>query len=272
MRPRTCRPRLEPLDDRCLPSLTLSGTYSLNYIPIDPGLGLHRPMAVGDFDGDGNADLAVASSEALDAWPAYYVYTVIEVLPGRGDGSFDPARAAYVSDQHVIWGIAAGDVNGDGRSDLAVNGSEFSLLGNADGSFSGPDQSAFIPPPAPPDMNGDGYSDGVWIGYPPPLILHWAGRVQVSLHWPDGTYSPILEFEAGGPTEAAVGDFNEDGRPDVAAANRWGGVTVLLNDGDWPSPVGPSVRVSDATVTEGHEGTRDINFTVSLSAAQPRTH
>jgi Calx-beta domain/FG-GAP-like repeat len=273
MRPRTCRPRLEPLDDRCLPSLTLSGTYSLNYIPIDPGLGLHRPMAVGDFDGDGNADLAVASSEALDAWPAYYVYTVIEVLPGRGDGSFDPARAAYVSDQHVIWGIAAGDVNGDGRSDLAVNGSEFSLLGNADGSFSGPDQSAFIPPPAPPDMNGDGYSDGVWIGYPPPLILHWAGRVQVSLHWPDGTYSPILEFEAGGPTEAAVGDFNEDGRPDVAAANRWGGVTVLLNDGDWPSPVGPSVRVSDATVTEGHEGTRDINFTVSLSAAhsQPVT-
>jgi Calx-beta domain/FG-GAP-like repeat len=262
MRPRTCRPRLEPLDDRCLPSLTLSGTYSLNFPTTDP-MGMHRPMAVGDFDGDGNADLAVASSE----WTEYYVYSMIEVFPGRGDGSFDPARAAFVSDQHAIWGIAAGDVNGDGRSDLVLNGSEFSLLGNADGSFTGSDQSAFIPSPAPPDMNGDGTTDVVWIVYPPPLTLHWAGRVGVWLHWPDGTYSPMLEFEAGGPTEAAVGDFNDDGRPDVAAANRWGGVSVLLNDGDWPSPVGPSVRVSDATVTEGHAGTRAVTFTVTLSAA-----
>jgi Calx-beta domain/FG-GAP-like repeat len=275
MRSRSFRPRLEPLDDRCLPSLTLSGTYSLNYIPFEPGMGLHRPMAVGDFDGDGNADLAVLSSDALDAWPSYYLNTMIEVLPGRGDGSFDPARAAYVSDQQYAEGIAAGDVNGDGRSDIVVNagyGSDFSLLGNPDGSFTVADQFAFIPPPVPPDMNGDGYTDEVDTVYPPPLILHWAGRVGVWLHWPDGTYSSAGHFEAGGATESTIGDFNEDGGPDVAAANRWGGVAVLLNDGDWPSQV-PSVRVSDATVTEGHAGTRNINFTVSLSAAysQPVT-
>ena len=69
----------------------------------------------------------------------------------------------------------------------------------------------------------------------------------------------------------AVGDFNGDGRPDVAVANAGSGtVSVLLNDGGWPDRNAPSLSIGDATVTEGNAGTVDAVFTVTLSAAYDR--
>ena len=53
----------------------------------------------------------------------------------------------------------------------------------------------------------------------------------------NGTLTYVGAYAVGSsPSAIAVGDFNGDGRPDVAAAN--GGsntVSVLLNDGNWPA-------------------------------------
>ena len=79
-----------------------------------------------------------------------------------------------------------------------------------------------------------------------------------------------------------VGDFNGDGRPDVATANAGSNtVSVLLNDGTFtppppPPPLPPpppSLRIGDATVTEGNSGTAQATFTVELSkvSSQPVT-
>ena len=91
----------------------------------------------------------------------------------------------------------------------------------------------------------------------------------------DGTGSFKRPVSAAvGRRRVAVGDFNGDGRPDVASANSGANnVSVLLNDGTWPATDAPSITINDVTVTEGNSGTTAATFTVSLSAAygQPVT-
>jgi Calx-beta domain/FG-GAP repeat len=66
----------------------------------------------------------------------------------------------------------------------------------------------------------------------------------------------------------AVGDFNGDGFPDVAAANASSGnVSVLLNPKDFPPGDAPSVSIGDMTLTEGNTGTKVATFTVTLSVS-----
>ena len=64
-------------------------------------------VGIGDLDGDGDADLAVADQ---------YDNTV-SILPGCGDGTFDPRR--YGADLEPI-SMAIADLNVDGRLDVAV--------------------------------------------------------------------------------------------------------------------------------------------------------
>ena len=61
---------------------------------------------------------------------------------------------------------------------------------------------------------------------------------------PDAT--PTRTPSARRPSAVAVGDFNGDGRPDVAAANAGSNtVSVLLNDGDWTPPPPPAAVAAD---------------------------
>ena len=55
----------------------------------------------------------------------------------------------------------------------------------------------------------------------------------VSVFLGDGTFKPCLDFATGlFPNSVAVGDFNADGKPDLALANGSGTVSVLLGNGD----------------------------------------
>src|SRR5258708_3789535 len=111
-----------------------------------------RFVAVGDFNGDGLQDLAVANESSSD----------VSVLLGNGDGTFQAPRNFAVGDSPIS--IAVGDFNGDGVWDLAVAGS-FGvgvLLGNGDGTFqavrnfvAGVNPSSV----AVGDFNGDGVQD-----------------------------------------------------------------------------------------------------------------
>jgi hypothetical protein len=271
------RPHLEPLDDRRLPSLTLGGSYSLDN-GVDSGSpGQGKAVAVGDFDGDGHPDLAVMTTEFASGYNGApdLTYTAVEVLRGRGDGSFDLPRVVYVTDRNAFGFLRAGDVNGDDRSDLVMGdySEPITLLGNVDGSFTLADSYPYPEGPVAPDLNGDGYADSVWIAYPPPRIPGWSGTLAVSLGRADGTLWPPIYFQADWAMVAGVGDFNEDGRLDVAVASRVNTVTVWLNDGNWPAKVAPTVYVSDATAVEGRGKNTVLTFTVTLSApsAEPVT-
>ena len=67
------------------------------------------PIAVGDFDNDGNLDVAVGSNQTGDR---------ISILRGDGTGQF--TAPSSFSDGSGPYELAARDLNGDNRSDLVV--------------------------------------------------------------------------------------------------------------------------------------------------------
>jgi len=94
---------------------------------------------VGDFNGDGVPDLAVAVDAYADGVPGS-----VAILLGNGDGTFT-LQAATPATGDTPLSIAVGDLNGDGILDLAVSngydnttqtwGTVTVLLGAGDGTF-----------------------------------------------------------------------------------------------------------------------------------------
>ncbi|MGE1049202.1 FG-GAP repeat domain-containing protein [Bacillus sp. GMs2/1] len=193
---------------------------AINYM-----VGTH-PVGItsGDFNGDGNLDLAVANN------------SFVSILLGVGNGTFLPAMNINIGDSPLL-GILAADFNGDGKLDLAVTnnapGNNVSvLLGNGDGTFQ---PSTFYPAGDAPiaittgDFNGDGKLDlavtDVDVG---------ANNVSVLLGNGDGTFQPPLSFPVGqSPVGIASADFNGDGKLDLVVANEFSqNISVLLGNGD----------------------------------------
>src|SRR5437868_1156551 len=67
-------------------------------------------VATGDFNGDGKIDLAITNSFNSTG-------NTVTVLLGNGDGTFQP-RVDYATGTFP-QAVAVGDVNGDGKQDLA---------------------------------------------------------------------------------------------------------------------------------------------------------
>src|SRR5439155_24363672 len=89
-----------------LPAQTIS--FSQRDFDLGPYLRFPASVAMGDFNGDGKPDLAVANSGADN----------ILVLLGSGDGTFQP-KANFAAGKNPA-SIAVGDFNADGISDLVV--------------------------------------------------------------------------------------------------------------------------------------------------------
>jgi hypothetical protein len=179
-------------------------------------------VAVGDFNGDGNLDLAVTNVGS----------NMVSVLLGKGDGTFQPQVAYAVGS--IPNSVAAGDFNGDGKLDLVIANEYASavsvLLGRGDGTFQPQVTYAVGSYPyavAVGDFNGDGKLDLVTAN-------ENAGTISVLLGRGDGTFQPQVTYAVGAnPEFVAVGDFNGDGKLDLAVANVGGNtVSVLLGNGD----------------------------------------
>ncbi len=177
-----------------------------------------RAIAIADVNGDGKLDLAVTNCGPGSNGAVDYRHGDVAVLLGKGDGRFDSARMVAESDHPDS--IIAGDFNGDGKADLVFTDSVWSsvnvALGNGDGTFR--------------------QLERVRAGFDGPAIFIGQGT------------EPALRT---GSITLAAGDFDKDGKLDLAVGHT--GVGVLLGNGDgtfreivqYPAGGGAAVAVGD---------------------------
>jgi hypothetical protein len=194
------------------------------------------PVAAADLNGDGNLDLVVTAVNVNSAGSLQP--GTISVMLGHGDGTF--AAAVTYTIGKMATSVAIGDLNGDGKPDLAV--ADYApgaadvavLLGNGDGTF----QTAVKYPAVNGadsvvmgDFNGDGNLDLAVSSNSAGANSAGgsAGAVTVLLGRGDGTFRNSMVYGAGiNPLTVAVGDVNGDGLPDLVFADTLANTAVVL--------------------------------------------
>jgi hypothetical protein len=218
-------------------------------------------LLIADFNGDLKFDLAVADPGC----PLLTCSTpgAISILLGFGDGTFVGQTDLSLGGNPDL--IISADFNGDGKPDIAAtaNGLEpFGvLLGNGDGTFQAEVQTSLTQPPlgfAAGDFNGDGKADIATVYSNCTNGNCLPGDAVVFIGNGDGTFQSPVEYAVGLQSEhvspnVAVGDFNGDGKPDLAVTNLGANtVSILLNNGDgtfqthvdYPAGTGPTYIVT----------------------------
>ena len=257
-----------------------------------------RPV-VGDFDGDGKADIALSGGP----W-----WTTLPVAFSLGNGSFRVTNfaiadfAIYAAEQQENGLIApqllAGDFNGDGKTDLALTGGVSPASGggsatpwntipvafsNGDGTFRVTND--YVPNfplyatqsgalAVAGDFNGDGKADLALTGG-----RGW-NTVPVAFSNGDGTFRVTNDYVPNFPVYATqgaqvlAGDYDGDGKADLAltgggipgACSPWNTLPVAFSNGD-----GTFAVDNDNISSFGTYAVQDGPIAVSSSQARPET-
>ncbi len=233
------------------------GTFR-NPVSYNGGINFVTTLAVADFNGDGRADLVLASASHGTA-----------IMYGNGDGTFG-SPVSYTS---LSLPIVVADFNGDGRADLALGNNSASsvaspavLLGNGDGTTQAAipfslGTSAAATAIVAGDFNGDGKTDiavGGQISTNTPTTWILLGNG-------DGTFQPAVSYSLG--SAVASGDFNGDGFLDLLVADGSGNtVGILQGKGDGTFQTGPAIAASTTmAVTDFNGDGKNDLFTANFA-------
>jgi hypothetical protein len=194
---------------------------------VDYGVGEYPTGVVaGDFNDDGNVDLAVSND---------YDNTV-SILYGNGDGTFQPQVVIDVASEPTS--IGTGDFNGDGKLDLitsCVGSSVVSvLLNNGGGNFTLVNSPSGVSGPGislitTGNFNGDKNTDVIVSGQIQQQLYFLAGEGNGSFKSP----AALSKSALGQIQSLTSADINNDGKLDLAFLSEAPtGLYVMLGDGN----------------------------------------
>ena len=205
---------------------------------FSPGQYTPYSMAVGDFNADGNLDVAV--------WGVYAANNASEMMIflGNGNGTFNlvgtyaaPNSSDYTESQNALY---VADFNGDGILDLAAltqyNG-VFIFWGYGDGKFQPAVGYSTVDPNHPNnytavgmavgDLNGDGKPD---------IAVTESLGMAVLLNNGNGTLGTATYYASGINSQSqmgiAIGDLTGDKKNDIVTTDSLGDVVVFQNQGN----------------------------------------
>lgn len=194
----------------------------------------YQRVRVADVNRDGEADIITTNLEGNNA----------TILLGNGKGNFfQPAGSPFACGD-APFGVAIGDINGDGNPDLAIINSPASTGGNSKGAngltiLRGDGTGKFTMVKGSPfdageipnrvaigDINGDSINDIVTSD-------NGTNKIYVFLMNQKGVFSQSSVAVGNHPKGVAVADLNHDGKGDIVVCNNAdNSISIIM--GNWP--------------------------------------
>jgi hypothetical protein len=235
--------------------LLLAGQAAADFAEEEQfGSGATIPVAWGDYDNDGDPDVAVGNFNQAN-----------QLFINEGDGTFTEEAQFGVG---ATFAVAWGDYDNDGDADLAVgNGTNQQnklFINNGDGSFTEDDQFGMNRTCAVAwgDVDNDGDLDlAVGNG-----IFTFDQQNYLYLNNGDGSFSEEAQFGAGKTGSVVWGDFDDDGDLDLAVGNggfqQEGQNALYINNGDGSFTERPEFGMGDTACMfwgdADHDGDLDL--------------
>ncbi len=218
-----------------------------------------RDVVLADLDGDGKLDIAAPNAS---------VHTVSvfrnTTIPGDIDANSFTAAQDFFSAGSAPNGVAAGDIDGDGKIDLAISDQTTHTVSvfrntntagtNDASSFAGAVSFAIgntAMPPTLADLDGDGKLDMAVSSFGTDQVgvfrnTSTSGTINAS------TFATRVDYTTGdGPQKIAAGDLDGDGKPELVVENQVGSTVSIFKNNSVSGTIDASSFAAKLDVTPG---------------------